>query len=330
MITCRTPLRISLFGGGTDFPDWYKKNESLIISGSIDKYCYINVRKLPFIWNFKFRLRYHKSEIANSVSKIQHGPYREIIKYFNLQNENIEMIHTADLPALSGLGASSSSTVCAINALSTLKQEYLSKKQISQIAIFIEQTKLKENVGSQDQIATAFGGFNKIAFNKDLDFTVENLLDRKKLDILNESIFLVYTGIQRKSANIEREKIQNLKKNKLNDYLNEINKISFKALKEFRKSKLNLKQIGKLLSDQWEQKKLLARNVSNPTVEKISKICLNNGAYGTKLLGAGGGGFVLVLFPSKKKRNLMKKLKKYKTLEFRFENTGTNIIYQKN
>ncbi len=330
MITCRTPLRISLFGGGTDFPDWYKKNESLIISGSIDKYCYINVRKLPFIWNFKFRLRYHKSEIANSVSKIQHGPYREIIKYFNLQNENIEMIHTADLPALSGLGASSSSTVCAINALSTLKQEYLSKKQISQIAIFIEQTKLKENVGSQDQIATAFGGFNKIAFNKDLDFTVENLLDRKKLDILNESIFLVYTGIQRKSANIEREKINNLKKNKLNDYLNEINKISFKALKEFRKRKLNLKRIGKLLSDQWEQKKLLARNVSNPTVEKISKICLNNGAYGTKLLGAGGGGFVLVLFPSKKKKNLMKKLKKYKTLEFRFENTGTNIIYQKN
>ena len=240
------------------------------------------------------------------------------------------MIHTADLPALSGLGASSSSTVCAINALSTLKQEYLSKKQISQIAIFIEQTKLKENVGSQDQIATAFGGFNKIAFNKDLDFTVENLLDRKKLDILNESIFLVYTGIQRKSANIEREKINNLKKNKLNDYLNEINKISFKALKEFRKRKLNLKRIGKLLSDQWEQKKLLARNVSNPTVEKISKICLNNGAYGTKLLGAGGGGFVLVLFPSKKKKNLMKKLKKYKTLEFRFENTGTNIIYQKN
>ena len=330
MITCRTPLRVSLFGGGTDFPDWYKKNESLVISGTIDKYCYINVRKVPFMWNFKFRLRYHKSEIVKSVSKIQHGPYREIIKYFKLQNENIELVYSADLPALSGLGSSSSSTVCAVNALSALKQKYLNKKQISQIAIFIEQKILKENVGSQDQIAAAFGGFNKISFKKDLDYTVEGLLNREKLDLLNKSSILIYTGIQRKSEIIEKKKIEKIKKNKLTKYLKEINRISVKALEEFRKKNLNLKKIGKLLNDQWEQKKLLDGGVSNSTIDKVTKICLENGAYGTKLLGSGGGGFVLVLIPQNKRKFLIKKLKHYKTLDFRFENSGTSIIYQKN
>ena len=302
MIICRTPLRISFFGGGTDFPDWYKNNESLIIVGTIDKYCYISVRKVPFMWNFKFRLRYHKSEIAKSVSKIQHGPYREIIKYFKLQNENIELVYSADLPALSGLGSSSSSTVCAINALSNLNQNYLNKKQISQIAIHIEQKILKENVGSQDQIAAAFGGFNKISFKQDLDFTVENLLNREKIDILNQSTLLIFTGILRKSKMIERKKIENIKKNKLNKYLNEINKISVKALNEFRKKNFNLKIIGKLLNNQWEQKKLLSGEVSNSRIDKIIKICLNNGAYGAKLLGSGGGGFVLVILPPHKKK----------------------------
>ena len=309
MIICRTPLRVSLFGGGTDFPAWYKNNKSLIISGTIDKYCYINVRKVPFMWNFKFRLRYHKSEIAKSVSKIQHGPYREIIKYFKLQNENIELVYSADLPALSGLGSSSSSTVCAINALSCLNQNYLSKKQISQIAIMIEQNILKENVGSQDQVAASFGGFNKIIFKKNLDFTVQNLLGRKKLNLLNKSCVLVYTGIQRKSKIIEKKKIKRIKRNKLNNHLKEINKISIKALKEFRKKSLNLKKIGKLLNDQWEQKKLLNSKVSNSLIDKIIKICLKNGAYGTKLLGSGGGGFVLALIPQNKKKFLDQKTK---------------------
>ena len=202
MIICRTPLRVSLFGGGTDFPDWYNSNNGIIISGTINKYCYINVRKLPFMWDFNFRLRYHRTEEVKKVDEIKHGPYREIIKYLKLDRENIEIIHTADLPALSGLGASSSSTVSAIHALSTFKGEYLSKKQISQLAIYIEQIKLKENVGSQDQIATSFGGFNKISFKKDLDFTVEDFLTKEKVDDLNRSTFLIYTGIQRKSDNI--------------------------------------------------------------------------------------------------------------------------------
>jgi len=329
MIVCRTPFRISLFGGGTDFPDWHNSNNGLIISGTIDKYCYINVRRLPFIWNFNFRLRYFKTEEVKKVNQIAHGPYREIIKYLKLDKEKIEIIHTADLPALSGLGASSSSTVSAIHALSTFKGQYLSKKQIAQLAIYIEQKKLKENVGSQDQIATAFGGFNKISFKKDLDFTVEDFLTKEKVDKLSESTFLIYTGIQRKSEAIEREKISKIRKKKLDKNLHSIMKTTNEAFLEFNKKKINLKKIGMLLSKQWEEKKKLSNKVTNPTINKICKICLMNGAYGTKLLGSGGGGFVLVICPSNKKQKIIKKLKKYKIVNFRFEDTGSTIVYKK-
>lgn len=329
MIICRTPLRISLFGGGTDFPDWYSSNNGLVISGTIDKYCFINVRKLPFMWNVNFRLRYYKTEEVKNVNQIKHGPYREVIKYLKLEKQKIEIIHTADLPALSGLGASSSSTVSAIHALSALKGEYLSKKQIAQKAIFIEQIKLKENVGSQDQISTAFGGFNKISFKKDLDFTVENFLTKEKIDKLNKSTFLVYTGIQRKSNLIEKEKISKIKKRKLDKNLNSIMKTSYEAFLEFNKKDINLKKIGMLLNIQWEEKKKLSKKVTNQTINKICKICTTNGAYGAKLLGSGGGGFVLVICPSNKKERLKKKLNKFKVVDFRFENTGSTIIYRK-
>ena len=328
MIVCRTPFRISLFGGGTDFPDWYNSNNGVIISGTIDKYCYINVRRLPFIWNFNFRLKYYKTEEVKKVNQIKHGPYREIIKYLNLDKEKIEVIHTADLPALSGLGASSSSTVSAIHALSTFKGQFLSKKRISQLAIYIEQKKLKEHVGSQDQIATAFGGFNKISFKKDLDFTVEGFLTKEKVEQLNKSIFLIYTGIQRKSEKIEKEKISNIKKKKFDKSLHNIMKITNEAFLEFNKKKINLKKIGILLNKQWEEKKKLSNKVTNPTINKICKISLTNGAYGAKLLGSGGGGFVLVICPSNKKLVIIKKLKKYKIVNFRFEDTGSTIIYK--
>ena len=329
MIVCRTPFRISLFGGGTDFPDWYNYNNGLIISGTIDKYCYINVRRLPFIWNFNFRLRYYKTEEVKKVNQIKHGPYREIIKLLKLDKEKIEIIHTADLPALSGLGASSSSTVSAIHALSTFKGQYLSKKQISQLAIYIEQKKLKENVGSQDQIASAFGGFNKISFKKDLDFTVEGFLTKEKVDQLSKSTFLIYTGIQRKSEKIEKEKISNIRKKKLDKNLNNIMKTTNKAFLEFNKKKINLKKIGSLLNKQWEEKKKLSNKITNPTINKICKICSINGAYGTKLLGSGGGGFVFVICPPNKKKVIIKKLNKYKIVNFRFEDTGSTIIYKK-
>ena len=186
MITCRTPFRISLFGGGTDFPDWYKKNNGMVIAGSINKYCYINVRYLPPVFKFNYRLRYHETEHVKFINKIKHGPYREILKYFQYEKEHIEIVHSADLPSLSGLGGSSSSTVCAIHAISAMRDQLLNKKKIAKLALDIEQKKLKESVGSQDQITAAFGGFNLIEFNSSLDFSVQNIIGQKKIDILNK------------------------------------------------------------------------------------------------------------------------------------------------
>ena len=256
MIISRSPLRISLFGGGTDFPEWFKKNNGLVIGGTINKYNYIHVRFLPNIFNFNFRLRYFKTELAKKVGSIKHGPYREILKMYNLDKSQIEIIHTSDLPALSGLGSSSSSTVSAINAISTLKGSFINKKNLSNLAIKIEREVLGENVGCQDQIFSSFGGFNCIRFKSDVDFAVENLINNKeKLSLLNNSSILVWSGIQREGQILEREKIKKIKKKSITQNLKNIQSITEKAYEEFSKSNWDLKKIGKLMNEYWFQKK---------------------------------------------------------------------------
>ncbi len=327
MIICRTPFRISLFGGGTDFPDWYKKNNGMVITGSINKYCYINVRYLPSVFKFNFRLRYHDTEQVKNINKIKHAPYKEILKYFEYQKDHIEIIHSADLPSLSGLGGSSSSTVCAIHAVSAMRDQLLNKKKIAKLALFIEQKKLKESVGSQDQITAAFGGFNLIEFKTSQDFSVQNIIGQKKIDILNKSSILLYTGIRRLSEKIEKNKIDNINNGKIENYLHAINDITKEALGEFTKKEMNLKKIGKLMSLYWEEKKKLTKGVTNKYVDKICNIANKNGAYGYKLLGSGGGGFVYILCSPKNKTKIEKKLSKYKIVNFAFENSGSTIIY---
>ena len=329
MIICRTPFRISLFGGGTDFPSWYKKNLGMVISGSINKYCYITVRNLPSVFKYNFRLRYHETEQVKNINKIKHGPYKEVLKHFNYHNDNIEIVHSADLPSLSGLGGSSSSTVCAIHAVSALRDQLLNKKKIAKLALKIEQEKLKESVGSQDQITAAFGGFNLIEFNTLSDFHVQNIINEEKINYLNQSSILLYTGIRRLSEKIEKQKITNINKGKIKENLDSINNITEQALDEFTKRKMNLKKIGSLMNLYWEQKKQLTGNVSNKHIDNICNIAMKNGAYGVKLLGSGGGGFVYILCPAKLRNKICNKLKKYKIVNFNFENSGSTIIYNK-
>ena len=327
MIACRAPFRISLFGGGTDFPDWYKKNNGMVIAGSINKYCYINVRYLPPVFKFNFRLRYHHTEQVKNINNIKHGPYREILKYFQYEKDHIEIVHSADLPSLSGLGGSSSSTVCAIHAISALRDELLNKKKIAKLALNIEQKKLKESVGSQDQITSAFGGFNSIEFNSSQDFNVQNIVGQKKIEILNKSSILLFTGIRRLSEKIEKNKIKNINNGLIEKYLHTINDITKEALAEFTKKEMDLKKIGQLMNLYWGEKKRLTRGVSNRYVDSICETALKNGAYGCKLLGSGGGGFVYILCSPKNKVNIEKKLSKYKIVNFAFENSGSTIIY---
>ena len=330
MILTRSPLRISLFGGGTDFPEWFKENNGLVIGGTINKYNYIHARYLPNIFKFNYRLRYFKTELVKKVNNIKHGPYREILKTYNLDKSQIEIIHTSDLPALSGLGSSSSSTVSAINAISALKGSFINKKNLANLAIKIEREVLRENVGCQDQIFSSFGGFNCIRFKSDVDFSVENLINNKeKLSLINKSSILIWSGIQREGQILEREKIKKIQNKIISHNLKNIQFISEKAYEEFSKSDWDLKEIGKLMNEYWYQKKQLSKKVTNKKINKICEIANMNGAYGVKLLGAGGGGFVFILCPPKKKTLILKKLLRFGSVDFQFENSGSSVIYNK-
>ena len=205
MIITRTPFRISFFGGGTDYPVWYKENGGAVISTTINKYCYISCRYLPPFFDHKYRIRYTSREETQNVSEIEHPSVRECIKFLNLE-KGIEMVHTSDIPAQSGVGSSSAFTVGYINALYALKGKMMTKRQLASDAIHIEQDILKENVGSQDQVAAAFGGLNKIEFGGEKDFYVSPItIGKEKLDFLQDHLMLFFTGFSRNASDIADE-----------------------------------------------------------------------------------------------------------------------------
>lgn len=327
MIICRTPFRISFFGGGTDFKDWYTHNGGSTISTTIDKYCYINVRKLPNFFKYNYRLRYFKTEEVKRVDQIKHPSFREIIKYTKLTNQNLEIIHSADLPALSGMGASSSSTVCLLQALNTLKEKIITKKKLALDALKIEQEVLKEMVGSQDQISASFGGMNYIKFNQNDTFEVMPIINKNNITKIEKNLLLVFTGLQRKAQSVEKQKIKNLSKNY--NYLSRMNEITQEAMKLFN-GNLNLKYFGELLDEQWTLKKKLSSKVSNKLIDEIYDVGKKSGAYGAKLLGAGNGGFILFICNDKTKKTLNKKLKNFLKIPIRFDTTGSQIVYFSN
>ena len=212
MIISRTPFRISFFGGGTDFPQWYNEHGGKVISSCINKYCYISVRELPPFFKHNYKLRYFETEEVKKISMIKHPSIRETIKYLNLKN-NLEIVHNADLPAQSGLGASSSFTVGLVNGLVALQGKRISKKNLAMSALRIEQQKIKEYVGSQDQFAASFGGFNITNFSSNKIEVSPAPTTNKNLNILENSIFLLFSGYPREAQLLEKKKIDNIKKN---------------------------------------------------------------------------------------------------------------------
>ena len=324
MIICQTPFRISFFGGGTDFPNWFKKKTGSVISASINKYSYITARNLPNFFEYNYRIRYFKTEQVKKINQIQHPSFREIIKKYNHKNRNLEIVHNADLPAMTGLGSSSSTTVGAINALINLNDKKISKRNLAYGAIEIEQKILKESVGSQDQVISSYGGFNCIHFNKDSSIKVNQIKNKKNIKKIEESLLLVFTGLTRHALIIEKDKILNC--NNKASYYDKLNKLTHEAKVLIESNRFNLRKFGQLLSKNWEIKKNLSRLVTTNEIEKIYKIGINNGAYGGKLLGAGGGGFVLFICNKKTKKILKKKFKKYLNIPIKFEHKGSQII----
>tara|TARA_B100000963_G_scaffold360310_1_gene390700 strand:+ start:15300 stop:16286 length:987 start_codon:yes stop_codon:yes gene_type:complete len=326
MIISRTPFRISYFGGGTDLPDWYNVNRGKTISTTINKYCYISVRELPPYFNFNYRLRYFKKENVKKIYQIKHPSIRETLKYLKFK-KNLELVHNADIPAKSGLGASSSFTVGLLNALYNFNKTKLVKKKLALDAINIEQKKIGEYVGSQDQTATAVGGFNIINYRKN-GIKIKNLSNYRNVKILEKSTALFFTGFQRNAQNIEKKKLKNIYK--ISKYLNEILNLTDEAENQIYNSKNILSNYSELMMKYWWLKKKLSNNVSNKLIDEIYKKGINAGANAGKLLGAGGGGFIMYLVDPLKKENLIKSMKKFIYLPIKFENSGTEIIYKDN
>jgi D-glycero-alpha-D-manno-heptose-7-phosphate kinase len=331
MIICKTPLRISFFGGGTDFPKWYEEEGGEVLSTTIDKYVYVLIRKLAPVFQFNYRLRYFDNEFVKHVNQIKHPSIREVLRIFNKTKDGLEINYSSDLPAQSGLGSSSAFSVSLIHAIKELNNEKKNKYYIADNARMIEQELLKENVGSQDHYACCFGGFNSIKFAKHHKVQVDLLkINKKKLDYLKDLSTLVFTGFSRSASEIEKNKLENFKVNQ--KYLKEIYEITQQAKKIFLNKNNNyffLKEISELLNETWKIKKKLSDKVTNYSIDNIFNHALKNGAAAGKILGAGGGGFCLFISKNiRDKQKLKHSLKKLTVVDYSFEKLGSKIIYK--
>jgi len=325
LIISRTPTRISFFGGGTDYPVWYLENGGMVLSTSINKYSYITVRYLPNIFDYKFRIRYFKTEETQSLDEIKHPSVRECARRLGIV-DGFEVIHYADLPAGTGLGSSSTFTVGMLHAFYSLLNYMPTKRELALEAIKIEQEVIGESVGSQDQIAAAFGGFNKITFGGMNKFDVDPIiLERDRLRELQRKLLLCFTGFSRSASDIARYQIlETPSKVRELGIMEELTKEAFDVLRSpFR----DLNDFGKLLDENWKVKRSLTPQISNSVIDEIYRTALSNGAIGGKILGAGGGGFMLLFADESKHQLIRSALSNIEFVPFRFEETGSKIVY---
>jgi D-glycero-alpha-D-manno-heptose-7-phosphate kinase len=322
MIISRTPYRVSFFGGGCDFPQWFTENPAAILSTTIDKYCYISVRNLPPFFEHKYRIVYSNIELIKEIEDIKHNSVRECLKFLNVQN-GIEIHHNGDLPSNSGLGSSSSFTVGLLHALHALKENTVSKHILAHSSIMVERQICGEIGGIQDQIAVSYGGFNKIIFHGN-EFSVNPMIIRSRvLEDLQNGLCLFFTGKSRVAEKIEQSKIENLKNNK--NLLNDIYNLTQEAEKELTSKNFDLSSFGRLLDEGWGLKRRLSTSVSTSEIDQIYARAKDIGAYGGKLLGAGGGGFLLIAIAPHMLPKLRETLYPLTYVPFKFENSGSRI-----
>jgi len=325
MIISRTPFRISFFGGGTDYPAFYEENGGAVLSTSINKYCYLTSRYLPPFFDYKYAIRYRTREETQSVSEIKHPSVRECLNFVSL-DRGVEIQHNADLPAMSGLGSSSAFTVGLLNALYALKGQMTTKRQLALDAIHVEQDMIKENVGSQDQTIAAYGGFNRIEFGGPQKITVHPItIEQDKSDSLQNHLMLFFTGFPRNASEIAGEQIKKTPENKRE--LKAMMEMVEDALNILNGSKDRLMDFGKLLHETWQIKRSLTPQITNSFIDEVYEMGMESGALGGKLLGAGGGGFILFFVEPELQHRVREKLGKLLYVPFKFENSGSQIIY---
>ena len=322
MIIIRTPFRISFFGGGTDYPAWYREHGGSVISTTINKYSFLVLRKLPKIFDYNYRVRYYEKQETQEIDEISIPVIREAIKYMNYQ-QGVDITHHGDLPNRTGIGSSSSFSVSLLHGLSVLKNENITKRQLALEAIHLEQEILGESVGSQDQVAAAFGGLNRINFGGESEFLCTPLPVKKSiLKELESLVQLFFTEQLRNAHDIADKKINNIKNKKVT--LNDMRDLVDDAERELFSG--NIEDFAKLLNEQWMIKKDMEKSISNDEIDAIYKTGINAGAVGGKLLGAGGGGFILFLTPPEKHEQVRYALK-LREVPVDFEHLGSQMIY---
>jgi len=325
VIICRTPFRVSFFGGGTDYPIRYQESGGAVLATTIDKYCYITCRYLPPFFDYKHRIVYSKTELIKDTKEIEHPSVRETLRFMNI-DEGIEIHHDADLPSRTGLGSSSSFTVGLLHALYALKGLMPTKIQLAREAIHIEQNMIKENVGSQDQIITSCGGFNHICFGGQEEFQLQPItLNDQKLELLQDHLMLFFTGFSREASVIAEQQIKNTPSKKKE--LNTMVQMVYEAIDILNRNSGDILEFGRLLHEGWQLKRSLTDKISTPEIDDVYTAARNAGAIGGKLLGAGGGGFFLLFAEPEIQPRIIAKLNRFLHVPFKFESLGSRIIF---
>ena len=324
MIITRTPLRISFFGGGTDYPVWYRNFGGSVLSTTIDKSCFITCRRLPPFFEYHSRVSYSKVENVNENSAIEHPSVRGCLQYLGIE-DGVEVHHVADLPARTGLGTSSAFTVGLLLGLYGLKDQMRTKHALAADAIHVEQEVLREAVGSQDQISAAYGGFNRINFNVDGSFEVRQLIaSPDRLALLQQHLALFFTGFSRTASEIAKEQIRVTHQRK--HELATMHEMVDEAEAILTDPSCALDEFGTLLHESWRLKRALTGNITNAHLDEIYEAGRSAGALGGKLLGAGGGGFMLFFVPPERRQALRTRLKNLLCVPFGFSNRGSHVV----
>lgn len=326
MIITRTPFRISFFGGGTDYPVYYKDHGGAVLSTTINKYCYVTCRYLPPFFDHRFRIRYTNREETQSIGEIVHPSVRECLRYMGIE-EGVEIVHTSDIPAMSGIGSSSSFTVGLLNALYALKGQVVTKRRLAFDAIYVEQDMIGETVGSQDQTAAAFGGFNRIEFGgrKEGVFVQAIPLTAEKAGHLQNSLLFYFTGFQRYSCEVSREQVARMPEKTRE--LRVMKEMVDEAIDILNGPVEGLRGFGKLLHESWMIKRGLSKLVSNGSIDEMYQAAMDSGAVGGKLCGAGGGGFLLLFVPPENQGKVKEKLKDLLLVPVRFDDLGSHLVF---
>jgi len=324
MIISRTPYRISFFGGGTDYPVWFNEHGGAVLATSINRYCYITCRYLPPFFEYTHRIVYSFIENVKDVDQIRHPAVRECIKFMRIQ-QGLEIHHDGDLPARAGLGSSSSFTVGMLHALHALRGEMPARLQLALEAIHVERDLIRENVGSQDQVTAACGGLNYISFAPGDKIIIQPVtLTLQRLQLLQRHLLLVFTGFSRTASEIAAEQIKNTPSRKKE--LHAMRALVDEAVKTLTTNG-DIRDFGKLLHEGWKLKRSISARISNNHVDDVYDQALAAGAIGGKLLGAGGGGFMLLFVEPDKQPVVRAKLAHLLHVPFAFESLGSQIIF---